>query len=133
MPVYRYQCPECGEFEALQGIKEDPLGVCSCGQPVKRLIPESVGFVIPAYMSATRDTASQRQAEYLKSDRHRKRAAESEAYQERIYQANERLERGKKELANEIRERVAEDSRYVDQSPQAVMDRVKKHDAKRSA
>jgi putative FmdB family regulatory protein len=39
MPVYEYQCQQCGVFEATQKITERPLQRCpSCKGKVKRLI-----------------------------------------------------------------------------------------------
>lgn len=43
MPTYEYKCPNCGRFEAVQAITEDPLAVCpACGAQVKRLMPNRV-------------------------------------------------------------------------------------------
>lgn len=42
MPIYEYECPECGIFETMQGIKEPPLTVCAtCQRPVRRVISAS--------------------------------------------------------------------------------------------
>ena len=39
MPIYEYECPTCGKFEAMQKITAEPLTVCeTCGKPVHRLI-----------------------------------------------------------------------------------------------
>ncbi len=39
MPTYLYECEECGRFEKLQKISDDPLEECpECGAGVKRLI-----------------------------------------------------------------------------------------------
>ncbi|MDW7673710.1 MAG: FmdB family zinc ribbon protein [Bacillota bacterium] len=46
MPIYEYQCHECGVFEKKQSIKEDPLKVCpTCNGEVKRLISKNVGVI----------------------------------------------------------------------------------------
>lgn len=46
MPIYDYECPECGRFEKMQRITADPLAECPvCGQPVKRLISKNVGIL----------------------------------------------------------------------------------------
>lgn len=43
MPVYEYQCTECGQIEeALQKISDPPLTICSrCQGPLKKLISQS--------------------------------------------------------------------------------------------
>ncbi|WP_300461223.1 zinc ribbon domain-containing protein [Desulfobacula sp.] len=43
MPVYEYQCTECGQIEeALQKISEPPLKICShCKGNLKKLISQS--------------------------------------------------------------------------------------------
>jgi putative FmdB family regulatory protein len=39
MPIYEYQCQQCGTFEATQRITEKPLGKCpTCKGKVKKLI-----------------------------------------------------------------------------------------------
>ena len=40
MPLYEYQCEECGlRFERRQSFSEDPVKICpDCGGPVERLI-----------------------------------------------------------------------------------------------
>jgi putative FmdB family regulatory protein len=42
MPIYEYDCPRCGVFEATQRITEDPLSRCpTCRSKVKKLISQS--------------------------------------------------------------------------------------------
>ena len=42
MPIYEYQCENCGEFEITQKITDDPLKSCpTCGHNVKKLISNS--------------------------------------------------------------------------------------------
>ena len=43
MPVYEYQCTECGQIEeALQKISDPPCKTCShCGGTLKKLISQS--------------------------------------------------------------------------------------------
>ncbi len=37
MPIYEYKCHKCGVFEAMQGIKEQPLKKCpTCKSKVER-------------------------------------------------------------------------------------------------
>jgi putative FmdB family regulatory protein len=39
MPIYEYQCAQCGTFEATQRITDKPLGKCpTCKGKVKKLI-----------------------------------------------------------------------------------------------
>ncbi|GMV49277.1 MAG: hypothetical protein NBKEAIPA_01396 [Nitrospirae bacterium] len=47
MPIYEYQCTECGyRFEVKQGIKDDPIKECArCGKAVNKLIsPPAIMF-----------------------------------------------------------------------------------------
>jgi len=46
MPLYEYQCEECGvRFERIQHVNDDPVKICpDCGSPVRRLI-HPVGIV----------------------------------------------------------------------------------------
>jgi putative FmdB family regulatory protein len=42
MPIYEYDCPRCGVFEATQRITEDPLSRCpTCRSKVKKLISQT--------------------------------------------------------------------------------------------
>lgn len=46
MPLYDYQCDQCGHrFEVRQGIKEDPLTECPACQGVIRRVIHPVGIV----------------------------------------------------------------------------------------
>lgn len=47
MPVYEYECLECGKvFEEFQSFSDKPVSQCPfCKGKVKRLISKSVGFV----------------------------------------------------------------------------------------
>ena len=47
MPLYEYQCQECGQhFEVRQKFSDAPLSACkSCGGPVRKLISQS-GFAL---------------------------------------------------------------------------------------
>ena len=39
MPTYLYECDECGRFEKMQKITDDPLEECpECSSDVKRII-----------------------------------------------------------------------------------------------
>ncbi len=67
MPIYEYQCRECGNvFEELQSMSDQSLCRCpSCDGPVKRLISKSVGlvfkgsgFYVNDYRSAPGDSSS---------------------------------------------------------------------------
>jgi putative FmdB family regulatory protein len=42
MPLYEYACKQCGSFEVMQRISEDPLTQCpTCGAKVTKLISRS--------------------------------------------------------------------------------------------
>ncbi len=42
MPIYEYTCKQCGNFEIMQRITEDPLKKCpTCGSKVSKLISRS--------------------------------------------------------------------------------------------
>ena len=42
MPIYEYDCPECGAFEHIQPISARPLRKCpSCGSRVRKLVSPS--------------------------------------------------------------------------------------------
>jgi putative FmdB family regulatory protein len=43
MPIYEYECEECGEqFEVMQKFSDDPLGSCPrCGGRVHKLISQT--------------------------------------------------------------------------------------------
>lgn len=47
MPIYEYQCIDCGKiFEELQSFSDKPIEECPfCRGKVKRLVSKSVGFV----------------------------------------------------------------------------------------
>jgi len=46
MPIYDYECENCGRFEKMQKISEDALSECpQCGGKVHRLISKNVGIV----------------------------------------------------------------------------------------
>jgi putative FmdB family regulatory protein len=42
MPLYEYACKQCGSFEVMQRISEDPVKKCpTCGAKVTKLISRS--------------------------------------------------------------------------------------------
>ncbi len=47
MPVYEYQCTQCGKtFEELQSFSDEPIAQCPfCKGRVKRLIGRNIGLV----------------------------------------------------------------------------------------
>lgn len=46
MPIYEYNCPNCGRFELKQSMKDSKLESCpTCSAPVQRLISKSVGII----------------------------------------------------------------------------------------
>ncbi|HET7746709.1 MAG TPA: zinc ribbon domain-containing protein [Vicinamibacteria bacterium] len=39
MPLYEYECPTCGLFEAIRKFSDPPLEACpTCGQPVQKVL-----------------------------------------------------------------------------------------------
>lgn len=47
MALYPYLCDNCGEFDVIQKITENPMVICNtCGGPVKRQISSSGSFSI---------------------------------------------------------------------------------------
>ncbi len=39
MPLYEYQCPQCGRFERIQKFSDEPLSACpTCGRAVQKLL-----------------------------------------------------------------------------------------------
>jgi putative FmdB family regulatory protein len=39
LPLYEYQCPECGTFERMQKFSDPVLTACpTCGSPVEKLL-----------------------------------------------------------------------------------------------
>ncbi len=46
MPIYEYNCNNCGKFEFLHGSGEGVLTRCpKCGSPVRRLISSRMGII----------------------------------------------------------------------------------------
>jgi putative FmdB family regulatory protein len=46
MPIYEYQCPNCGTFEVTQRITENPLKKCpTCKAKVERII-SNTSFIL---------------------------------------------------------------------------------------
>ena len=49
MPIYEYNCPNCGRFELKQSMKDSKLESCpTCSAPVQRLISKNVGIIFKA-------------------------------------------------------------------------------------
>ena len=39
MPLYEYECPQCGRFELIQKFSDEPLRACpTCGREVQKLL-----------------------------------------------------------------------------------------------
>ena len=39
MPLYEYQCDQCGRFEVIRKFSDDPLTACpTCGKPIEKLL-----------------------------------------------------------------------------------------------
>ncbi|MBO8142491.1 MAG: zinc ribbon domain-containing protein [Firmicutes bacterium] len=46
MPTYEYRCEQCGTFDYVQAMTDDPLTECpTCGKPVRRLISRNVNII----------------------------------------------------------------------------------------
>jgi putative FmdB family regulatory protein len=46
MPTYEYMCKNCGKFEEIQRMSDEPLSQCpKCGGHVRRLISKNVGII----------------------------------------------------------------------------------------
>ena len=45
MPLYDFECPECGVFEALAKASEEEME-CACGASAHRLFPLAVAFKV---------------------------------------------------------------------------------------
>lgn len=46
MPIYDYKCENCGKFDKMQKISDEPLQICPvCGGKVQRVISKNVGIV----------------------------------------------------------------------------------------
>ena len=66
MPLYEYQCQECGEkLEAIQKFSEDPYTICShCGGALKKLVSSPAikfkgsGFYITDYAKRSSNAES---------------------------------------------------------------------------
>jgi putative FmdB family regulatory protein len=47
MPIYEYQCLDCGHtFEKLQSLQESPASCPACGKEARRVMSASVGYVM---------------------------------------------------------------------------------------
>ena len=46
MPTYEYECPQCGVFEFVQGMRDERLKQCpTCGRKVRRLLGTGAGVI----------------------------------------------------------------------------------------
>ena len=46
MPIYEYECENCGKFDKLQKFSDEALKVCpTCGGKAERIISKNVGIV----------------------------------------------------------------------------------------
>jgi putative FmdB family regulatory protein len=128
MPTFTFKC-RCGEFDDLvpSGAKSAPCP--KCGKDSKRLFSPTENIHIPAWMSALGSGSSERQAEYLKSDRHRKNRAKQEMDVEKAIQREDRIKANRAKLSHTIEARVADNAKYSDQSPTAVSKRAKEYRA----
>jgi putative FmdB family regulatory protein len=58
MPLYEYDCPQCGRFEVLQKMSDAPLELHGCGSKVEKVMSASAfsfkgsGFYITDYKNS---------------------------------------------------------------------------------
>lgn len=129
MPVFTFTCPGCGEFEDLapSGCESSPCP--ECGKPSSRQFSPTENIHIPAYMSALNSGSADRQAAYLASDRHKANRARQERDQARSVERETRIQENRQKLSKTIEARVADNARYSDQSPPAVVKRAREYRA----
>jgi putative FmdB family regulatory protein len=78
MPTYEYKCPNCGHFEAVQKITEEPLKVCpTCGANVKKLISHNVGIIFKGSGFYVTDNRSSEYKSKAKEDKGDSKVADS--------------------------------------------------------
>ncbi len=67
MPIYEYECPDCGKhFEIFQKFSDEPLSICpECGGHVHKLISQTsfilkgTGWYVTDYASSERNKAKE--------------------------------------------------------------------------
>jgi len=63
MPLYEYDCPQCGRFEVLQRLSDRPLEKHECGKKVKKVMSASAfsfkgsGFYVNDYKGKAKTEA----------------------------------------------------------------------------
>jgi len=79
MPIYEYDCPECGDFTALRRMSEgsEPCPCPACGTPSRRVILSAPGLAtMPGHLRSAHATNEQSRhapktlGEYAASKRH---------------------------------------------------------------
>lgn len=138
MPNYQFKCHACqAERDEIVSIanRDLPMDCPSCGgkESSSRVFEPTSATIVPDWMSASRSWASDRQAVYLKSEKHRKNRETQERTQEAEYQRSTRIAKNREKLSRTIEARVDDNARYPDQSPQAVTERAKKYRATKFA
>jgi len=128
MPIFTFKC-RCGEFDDLAPLDAKTADCPKCGKAAKRLFSPTENIHIPAYMSALGSGSSERQAVYLKSERHRKNRAKQEMDVEKAIQREDRIKSNRARLSHTIEARVADNAKYSDQSAPAVAKRAKEYRA----
>ena len=62
MPLYEYDCPQCGRFEVLQKLSDRPLEKHDCGKKVKKVVSAGAfsfkgsGFYVNDYKNKSAKT-----------------------------------------------------------------------------
>lgn len=70
MPTYEYKCDNCGKFEYVQKITEEPLKTCpKCNGPAKRLISRNVAIIFKGPGFYCTDNRSSEYREKAKEDK----------------------------------------------------------------
>jgi len=63
MPLYEYECPDCGRFEVLQKLADAPLAKHDCGKKVKKVMSAGAfafkgsGFYVTDYKKGATSAA----------------------------------------------------------------------------
>lgn len=111
MPIYRYKCSAHGVFETLAGMTIQRIPCPVCSKLSKKVFSTDVAVLIPAYMRAAGSVGSSedqcdKQAAYLKSDRHRQQAAKNEQWVETQRIREEKIANMPKDLEKRIEKKL---------------------------
>lgn len=86
MPIYEYECPQCGVIEIWQKLSEGTRRKCpECRKPVKRLVSapslqfKGTGWYVTDYANKGKAPASERASEKSSSDSSDSNSSSSES------------------------------------------------------